>query len=284
MSKVDVFNQDWIDLVFEGRNQKYGAYQLRRQDNRTTAIALFSGIALMGLAAGIPAAINHFSTGEQAIVTESPDMPTIVEIKPDKVFEQPITELPKPEPEVAAAQPSAPAPSLNNTVQYRNDMVATNEPVADPPHTSDFDNADPGQQTATGNPGGDPMSTAGTGVPGGKGHDNEATEAGPETTASVDVMPLYPGGMPKFYEEVGRKYRIPESDKEMTAKVYVSFIIEKDGTMTHVQVLRDPIPGLGLGKEALRVLQSMKAKWTPGKKKGESVRTAYTLPITVNIK
>ncbi|WP_116789361.1 energy transducer TonB [Flavobacterium psychrotrophum] len=284
MSKVDVFNQDWIDLVFEGRNQKYGAYQLRRQDNRTTAIALFSGIALMGLAAGIPAAINHFSTGEQAIVTESPDMPTIVEIKPDKVFEQPITELPKPEPEVAAAQPSAPAPSLNNTVQYRNDLAATSEPVPDPPHTSDFDNADPGQQTAAGNPGGDPMSTAGTGVSAGTGHDNTATETGPETTASVDVMPLFPGGMSKFYEQVGRKYRIPETDREMTAKVYVSFIIEKDGTMTHVQVLRDPIPGLGLGKEALRVLESMKTKWTPGKKKGQDVRTAYTLPIIVNIK
>jgi len=51
--------------------------------------------------------------------------------------------------------------------------------------------------------------------------------------------------------------------------------------MTNIKVLRDP--GHDMGKEALRVLQSIKAKWIPGKKAGQPVRTAYNLPITVNV-
>jgi periplasmic protein TonB len=63
--------------------------------------------------------------------------------------------------------------------------------------------------------------------------------------------------------------------------VTVSFVIEKDGSMTDIRVIRNP--GYGLDKEAIRVLKSLKTKWTPGKLKGENVRTQYTLPITLRI-
>jgi protein TonB len=122
------------------------------------------------------------------------------------------------------------------------------------------------------------------GVEGGTGKTpTESTEEGTTNVNMVDVMPVYPGGMEAFYREVGRKYRIPEAASEMVAKVYVSFVIEKDGTMTNIQILRDPNQSLGLGKEALRVLKSMKAQWKPGIKDGKPVRTAYNLPITVKI-
>jgi protein TonB len=64
-------------------------------------------------------------------------------------------------------------------------------------------------------------------------------------------------------------------------KVYVSFVIEKDGTMTDIQVKRDP--GYGLGKEAIRVLKSLKTKWSPGMIGSKPVRTSYNLPISVQI-
>jgi protein TonB len=51
--------------------------------------------------------------------------------------------------------------------------------------------------------------------------------------------------------------------------------------MSNIKVLRDP--GYGLGKEAIRVLKSLKSKWTPGMIAGQAVRTSYNLPITVKL-
>ena len=66
-----------------------------------------------------------------------------------------------------------------------------------------------------------------------------------------------------------------------TIRVYVSVVSERDGSMTDIQVKRDP--GYGLGKEAIRVLKSLKTKWSPGMIGGKAVRTAYNLPITVQM-
>ena len=56
-------------------------------------------------------------------------------------------------------------------------------------------------------------------------------------------------------------------------------MVEKDGSMTDIQVKNDP--GYGLGREAIRVLKSLKTKWTPGMIGSKPVRTSYNLPITV---
>ena len=63
--------------------------------------------------------------------------------------------------------------------------------------------------------------------------------------------------------------------------VSVSFVIEKDGSMTDIKVLRNP--GYGLDKEAIRVLKALKTKWKPGVKNGKYVRTQYTLPIKIQM-
>jgi protein TonB len=68
-------------------------------------------------------------------------------------------------------------------------------------------------------------------------------------------------------------------DETENSSVYVAFVIEKDGSMTDVKVLRNP--GYGLGKEAIRVLKSLRTKWKPGIKDGQPVRTQFTLPIIV---
>ena len=68
----------------------------------------------------------------------------------------------------------------------------------------------------------------------------------------------------------------------MTAKVYVSFTIEKDGTMTDIKAKGEQVDRLVT--EAERVLKSITTKWTPGKKDGKPVRVSLVLPIQVNIK
>jgi protein TonB len=101
----------------------------------------------------------------------------------------------------------------------------------------------------------------------------------PVNTAVLDKMPEFPGGMAKFYTYVGNNFQRPELDVEKTLKVYISFVIERDGSITDIKVFNDP--GYGLGKEAIRVLKSIKTKWAPGILNGKTVRTAYNLPITI---
>jgi protein TonB len=278
MSKVSVFNPAWIDLVFEGRNQSYGAYQLRRDDSKTTMTALFTGIGLMVILVSIPILVNRFTVNIPAPTTN--DSGTIIQIDDASIFTVP--EPPKPV--VKETAPPAPAaPSLNPTIKHTA-FVATSDPVPNPPTITQVLESNPGTVTTAGTTGGNVLSNSPTGITGGTGTNPDPAPVesnGLATTASVDVMPMYPGGMARFYKEVGSKFRTPEVANATTLKVYVSFVIEKDGTMTNVKVLRDP--GHGMGAEALRVLQSIKTKWTAGKLKGNAVRTAYKLPITVNV-
>jgi protein TonB len=278
MSKTSIFDHEWIDLVFEGRNQKYGAYQLRRQDSKTTAIALFSGIALMVVAVGLPALFS----GRAAFVDKGGIV--VAPADPD-IFEIPLPEAPKPEPinKPTDAQPDASAPSAQPTIKFTGNLVATPDPVTpDIPDMDDLQNAVTSTATTPGNPnGGNPMSNAPTGVPGGTGTQGTTAGNSDAPLLAVDEAPAFPGGLKKFYEEVSRKFRTPDMDREITLKVYVSFVVERDGSLTNIKVINDP--GHGVGKEALRVLQAIKTKWKPGKMKGQAVRTAYNLPIIVKV-
>jgi protein TonB len=103
----------------------------------------------------------------------------------------------------------------------------------------------------------------------------------PVNTNALDKLPEFPGGIAKFYTYVGNHFEKPEIEGEQTISVYVSFVIEENGTMSNIKVLRDP--GYGLGTEAIRVLKSLKAKWAPGMIAGQAVRTSYNLPITVKL-
>jgi TonB family protein len=66
-----------------------------------------------------------------------------------------------------------------------------------------------------------------------------------------------------------------------TGTVVVKFVVEKDGTLTNVQLLRDI--GMGCGKEAVRMVKGM-PKWIPGKNNGKAVRSIYTLPVNFDLK
>ena len=68
-------------------------------------------------------------------------------------------------------------------------------------------------------------------------------------------------------------------DEPKTVRILVSFVIERDGDMTDINVLSQT--NEALNNEAIRVLKSLKTKWSPGIKNGTAVRTQYTLPITV---
>jgi len=102
-------------------------------------------------------------------------------------------------------------------------------------------------------------------------------------TTEITENPDYPDGIEMFYKFVGQNYKIPVTPKDvkLKGKVYIKFIVEKDGTLSDFKLLRDI--GYGTGEEAIRVLK-LSPNWTPGKVNGEPVATMYSLPITIQAK
>ncbi len=93
----------------------------------------------------------------------------------------------------------------------------------------------------------------------------------------TEVKPEFPGGQEKFFKFVAANFVIPE-DADEFVKVFVSFIVEKDGSLSNIKILRDT--GYGTGKEAVRVLKSS-PKWKPAINDGKPVRCSYTIPISI---
>jgi periplasmic protein TonB len=96
--------------------------------------------------------------------------------------------------------------------------------------------------------------------------------------AGLETKPEFLGGMQEFYNYIGKNYNTPNV-KGLNGKVFVSFVIEKDGSIVEIKILRDL--GYGTGKEAERVLKKC-PKWSPGEQNGKKVRVLYTLPISIN--
>ncbi|WKL50375.1 energy transducer TonB [Flavobacterium pectinovorum] len=95
----------------------------------------------------------------------------------------------------------------------------------------------------------------------------------------IDVRPEFPGGLDNFFKFVKENYKKPTENPELKGKVYVTFIVEKNGSLTDIKILRDI--GFGTGAEAIRVLKKS-PKWVSGELTGKKVRVAYGLPITIN--
>ena len=93
----------------------------------------------------------------------------------------------------------------------------------------------------------------------------------------VQIKPEFPGGIESFYRFIIKNYHLPVS-AEYTGKVYLTFVIELDGTIDDIKILKSP--GLETEKEAIRVLKKS-PKWIPGKNDGVNVRTIFSLPIKV---
>lgn len=274
MSKISVFEHGWIDLVFEGRNQEYGAYQLRKQDPKTTMLALFTGIGVMIVLVCIPIIINKFSPTD--IVPDiSVDSAGLDIIKID----QPPIELPKPKPVVE--KPAGAAQQSNVATVELRPFEATSEPVAPTVTNEILTTNQPAGVTSEGNGTSVNLGRIGTSTTGTGSSSTETTGTSEEIETFVDVAPLYPGGLDAFYKDVAKRFKTPDIENVSTIRVLVSFVVEPDGTLSNIKATRDP--GYGMGAEATRVLQSLKAKWKPGMKGGKAVRTAYSLPIIVKI-
>lgn len=101
------------------------------------------------------------------------------------------------------------------------------------------------------------------------------------TTAAVEVTPEFPGGISKLSVYLEKNIVISDEMKSENSrgKVIASFIVEKDGSITDIKILREV--GFGIAKEAVRVLKMM-PRWRPAQLNGKNVRCSFTIPISIN--
>lgn len=109
-----------------------------------------------------------------------------------------------------------------------------------------------------------------------------AQNSGSDVYTVVEVAPAYVGGQTAMIQflSTNLKYPAEAMEKNVQGTVYVSFIVEKDGSISNVVLKRDI--GSGCGEEAVRVVKMM-PKWTPGKQKGKEVRTQFVLPVSFKL-
>jgi protein TonB len=98
----------------------------------------------------------------------------------------------------------------------------------------------------------------------------------------VEDKPNYPGGLAKMYEYLGKELHYPRdaSSNGVQGKVFVSFVVDTDGSVTEVKTLNYLFPSCD--KEAKRVIKKMK-KWSPGKQRGRAVKVRMTVPIVFRL-
>jgi periplasmic protein TonB len=272
MSKLSLYETGWTNLVFENKNKEYGAYQLRQESSKTSITALFMGLSLLVALGGVSMLISKFRV-TPIIETLPPDIPLDETVVLTNINNHPEEALPPTQRQQEAAATLTDIKQLINPIVTTTDLAVDNI-AHNTQNTVATDNASTGTGTAT-----NVIPSGGSGVGNGDATPSIGTSNEPVLAATLDKMPEFPGGIAKFYTYVGNNFSKPELDAERTLRVYVSFVIEKDGTMTDIVVKNDP--GYGMGREAIRVLKSLKTKWAPGILDGKAVRTAYNLPITI---
>jgi periplasmic protein TonB len=254
-----------LALVFQGRNQAYGAYIIRRDYNRTVTKAVF--ISFMGLTLLVltPSIVRYFSPEKIVLPIEKPDV--ILDIT-EVIFPEEKIELPR------EIEPLPPNKSQSST-QYSNLVVRnidststglTQEELLQltlSTRTVDVDSSS----------GKDPL-------PDNKENNGNGTA---KTFLWVEEMPMFPGGESEMLKFISKnvKYPGPARENNISGIVNISFIVDQNGEIKNIETLRSI--GGGCAEEAIRVIKMMPT-WKPGKQNGQAVNVQFQLPISFTLK
>ncbi|MFS4431470.1 energy transducer TonB [Chryseobacterium sp. GVT01B] len=277
MADENVYGQNLTldEIVFENRNKEYGAYDIRHQYPRLLTKSFIIGTALFLLAALSPFIY---------LTIKNLTAPPKQEVKADLVDiieEEPIIEQPKDE-----EPPPPPPPKEEEKIEVIQNVVP--EPVkapkieTPPPPISKQLETTTGLQNQEGvkapayTPPPPPPST------GTKASTVEVKANNPnEIYKDVDQSAEYPGGMGALRKFLGDNFDTSLMEGgEGTLKAKLKFVVEKDGTVSAVTI-EEKSPNGDFNSEAVRVVKKLK-KWTPAKRNGESVRSYYSVPFTMN--
>ena len=258
--KLNLLNSKWLDIVFEGRNKIYGAYELRKSNTKTNVRALIIGASIFSLAIATPLLISLIpeSTGDDTMDQKI----TTVKLPPKK--DKPKEDL----------KPPPPPPPKQTVVKFVKPVVAKTEDVKDdPPPVVNVEKT--GEKDVKG-------SDQGTIDPGPVGDGPPSNDVVEEDTsihnaAGLEVQPGFPGGSNAWKKFLEKKFEMPD-EAGLNGRVIMSFVVEKDGSLTDIKILKDI--GYGAGKAAERALR-LSPKWTPAEQNGRKVRCAFQQAFTI---
>jgi protein TonB len=268
ISKFDLYNPEWLELVFDSRNKDYGAYDLRKHYAgnlvKAMAIAFFS--------------VAFLYTG-YSILKPKADYVRVTNFEPTVI--KLMTNVKSP-PVIVPPKPQASRPQVQvNTVKYPILVAVPDKNAENPPKIADLESAAISTQTVKGKDEGINVDIPETG-PGGGTMKNMTEDDGPKDMNTVEVPPEPYGGAAAWQKFLEKNIRYPSqaSEANKQGKVFLSFIVETDGHLSNIVVDRGV--GYGLDDEALRVLKLAPA-WKPGIQNGHKVRVKYTIPISFTI-
>ena len=276
MAKVDLIDNSWVDLVFEGKNQSYGAYQLRKDTGKRNVKALVltivTIIAIMLIVAAKVAIENQLAS-RVAIETDV-ELSKLAQKKETKVErKEPVrVEVEKQVVEKVKSSVKFTAPEIKkdnevnpeDEIKSQDDLSKTNTAIGS------FDVKGNDEE------GGEVLKAQQVAI------DEAPKEEETKVFDVVEQMPSFPGGDAELMKFLSShiKYPVVAEENGIQGRVIATFVVERDGSISDVKVIKSVDPSLD--KEAIRVLKSM-PKWIPGKQNGAPVRVKYTVPVTFRL-
>jgi len=262
---IDLNSQEWRDLIFEGKNKTYGAYELRKgSDNRhvkSMIIIAVLAVVVFSLPKLIETIIPKHTDDEMGQVVMAKLNP-LDEVKKDQIIEQP---------------KAPPPPELKTTIKYTPPVIKKDEEVRDEDEMkTQQELTDTKVQISVADVKG---KDDGSGVDIADLPDNKVIVAAKEEVFThVEQMPQFPGGDREMMDFLNKniKYPVIAQEQGIQGTVVLRFVVGKTGEVSDVTVLRSLDPSCD--KEAMRVVKSM-PKFVPGKQNGNPVMVYYTLPV-----
>ncbi len=260
--KLDIYKSEWIEVIFSHRNRSYGAYTLRKENSKTLTRALFWAslvFVLLLSASTIYKIITGFVPKDQDKFIQ-----TDVELTPppvDKKAPPPPPPPPAEAPPAKVEQIKFPPPVVKPDEEVKEELPSIGELMeqknqdGDPNANFSLQDQAPQQEV-----------------------EKVVEEEKVIDVAFVEQNPEFPGGQEGFARHLQNNLKYPPIAKEnnIQGRVFVSFVVEKDGNLTDIKVERGI--GGGCDEEAVRVLKLTKG-WKPGVQNGRPVRVKYILPI-----
>ena len=282
MAKIDLYDPKWVDMVFAGKNKEYGAYQLRKGTSGRNIKSLLILVIAAALVGGFLAwkVIEQKQAEEQQAYMEAMELAKLQEQakkeekkKPEKV-----------QPKIEAKKE---IPVARETQKFTAPVIKKDELVKEENQVKQMDKLD------------DKVAVGSEDKEGVKDRTVEAVRSEiavaapppppapkPEVATKVfdvvEEMPSFPGGQSALMQYLASniKYPVVAQENGVQGRVIVSFVVERDGSISDVKVARSVDPSLD--REAQRVVKSM-PKWKPGKQNGSAVRVKYTVPVVFRL-
>ena len=281
MAKIDLYDPKWVDMVFAGKNKEYGAYQLRKGTSGRNIKALLILVIAAALVGGFLAwkVIDQKQAEEQQAYMEAMELA--------KLQQQAKKEEKKKEPVKPKIEPKKEIPVARETQKFTAPVIKKDELVKEENQVKQMDKLDEKVAVGTENKEGtkDRLAEA--------VRSDIAVAAPPPPPAPkpevsnkvfdvVEEMPHFPGGPAALqaFLSSNTKYPVVAQENGVQGRVIVSFVVERDGSITDVKVVRSVDPSLD--REATRVVRSM-PRWSPGKQNGSAVRVKYTVPVVFRL-